>query len=330
MSKLKLTFSCTNLDRARPLIDSTVEPEGIDLNMVMVAVPERHDRMTRNLDFDACEYSLATYLPAKERGLPITAIPVFPHRQFRHESIFIREKPDLKGPKDLEGRRIGVPHYTNSTGVWVRGILSHEYGVDFKGCTWVTERDDEVPDWEPPSGVKVERQPANERLPSGFERGDFDVLIYPPVPQAVAQKQPGFRRLFPEYQKEEIAYFRKTKIFPIMHCIVIKDEILERYPWVSLSLAKAWAQARKIMHEHLPRQSSSLLWYRDYWSEQRAIFGDLWAYGLAANRHVIEQEIEYEVEQGILKKRPKVEELFAKNTLDWQEQERWIGVSGRI
>jgi 4,5-dihydroxyphthalate decarboxylase len=115
-----------------------------------------------------------------------------------------------------------------------------------------------------------------------------------------------------------------------MHCIVIKDEILERYPWVSLSLAKAWAEARKIMHEHLPRQSSSLLWYRDYWLEQRAIFGDLWAYGLPANRHVIEQEIEYELEQGILKTRPKVEDLFAKNTLDWQEQERWTGMSGRI
>jgi 4,5-dihydroxyphthalate decarboxylase len=323
VSKLKLTFSCSNLDRARPLIDGSVEPEGIDLNMIIVPVPERHDRMTRNLDFDACEYSFATYLPAKERGLPITAIPVFPHRQFRHESIFIKEKSDLQGPKDLEGRRIGVPHYTNSTGVWVRGILKDEYGVDFSRCTWVTERDDEVPDWEPSGRIRVERQPGGERLPPAFERGDFDVLIYPPVPQPVAQQLPGFRRLFVDYQKEETAYFRKTKIFPIMHCLVIKDEILERYPWVSLSLAKAWARSKRIMHDYLPRQSASLLWYRHYWLEQREIFGDLWAYGLEANRHVIEKEIEYELEQGILKKRPVIEKLFAANTLDWQEEERW-------
>jgi 4,5-dihydroxyphthalate decarboxylase len=330
MGKLKLSFSCTNLDRARPLIDGTVEPEGIDLNMIMVPVPERHDRMTRNLDFDACEYSLATYLPAKEKGLPITAIPIFPHRQFRHESIFIREKPDLKGPKDLAGRRIGVPHYTNSTGVWVRGILSHEYGVDFSGCTWVTERDDELPDWEPRGGIRVERLPGDERLPPAFERGDFDVLIYPPVPRPVAQNRPGFRRLFPDYQKESIGYFNKTKIFPIMHCLVIKDEIFERYPWVALSLAKAWAEARKIMHAHLPRQSSSLLWYRHHWLQQQETFGDLWAYGLRANRHVIETEIEYELEQGILRKKPRIEDLFAKNTLDWVEEDRFAGMSGKL
>jgi len=320
MARLKITFSCTNLDRARPLIDGSVQPEGIDLNIIIVSVPERHDRMTRHLEFDACEYSFATYLPARERGLPITAIPVFPHRQFRHESIFIREKPDLKEPKDLAGRLIGVPHYTNSTGVWVQGILTHDYSVDFSACTWVTERDDEVPGWQPPPGVKVERLPGAERLPAALERGDLDVLIYPPVPRPVAQKKPGLRRLFPDYRVEEIAYYRRTRIFPIMHCVVIRDDILERYPWVALSLAKAWSKARRLMQEDLLHRSPSLLWYSEYWEKQRETFGDMWAYGLEANRHVIEQEIDFEIEQGILRKRPVADELFAATTRDWVEE----------
>jgi 4,5-dihydroxyphthalate decarboxylase len=323
MEKLKLTFSCSNVDRARPLIDGTVEPDGIDLKTIVLMPPERHDRMTRNLEFDVCEYSVATYLPAKERGLPITAIPVFPHRQFRQESIFIRERPDLQKPKDIEGRRIGTPHYTNSAGVWARGILREECGVDFSGCTWVTEREDEVPNWEPPPGVKVERQPNGGTLLPAFERGDFDVLIYPPVPPAVAQKKPGFRRLFPDYQNDEIAYFRKTNIFPIMHCVVIKDEILERYPWVALSMAKAWSKARKIVHDYLTRQRSpSLIWFAHRWAEQREIFGDLWAYGLKGNRFILEKEIEYCLQQGILRKRPVVDALFASSTLDWEEEFR--------
>ena len=136
----------------------------------------------------------------------------------------------------------------------------------------------------------------------------------------MAQEKPGFRRLFSDYQEEEIAYFRKTNIFPIMHCVVIKDEILERYPWVAISLAKAWAKARKIVHDHLSRQQSpSLIWHHHRWEEQREIFGDFWAYGLKANRHVLEKKIEYCLQQGILHKRVTVDELFAPSTLDWEE-----------
>ncbi len=320
-SNLHLTFSCGDFDRARPLIDGSVRAEGIDLEVIVVPPSERHDRMTQHLEFDACEYSLATYLPARERGLPITAIPIFPHRCFRHASIFIHEKSDLRSPKDFADRCIGVPHYTNSAGVWMRGILTHEYGVDLSGCKWITEREDEVPGWEPPSGVQVESWRHKGGLVSLFEQGELDVLFYPSVPRPVALRKPGFGRFFPNYVAEEKTYYQRTQIFPIMHTVVIKDEILAMNPWVALSLTKAWAEAKQRIHAYLVRQYSSLIWYADYWREQQALFGDPWAYGVKSNRHVIEQLINFELEQGILKKRPRVEDLFAPNTVGWGEED---------
>src|SRR5205823_4956991 len=178
MSKLKLTFACGDYDFLRPLFDGTVTAPGIDLNVLTMASPERHGRMLRHAEFDVCELSLVSYLVARDQGAGFTAIPVFPHRRFRHGYVIKRANAGIEKPADLNGKRVGLDTLQNSAGLWMRGILQDHYGVDLKSIEWWCQEDEDVP-FTPAGWMKVRRVPHGKDIDRMLVEGDLDAAIYP-------------------------------------------------------------------------------------------------------------------------------------------------------
>jgi 4,5-dihydroxyphthalate decarboxylase len=317
MAKLHLSLALGDYDRTRPLIDGTVQAEGLDLTVIPLPTPERMFRMAQFDEFDVCESSSAMFLAARAQGRRWTALPVFPHRRFRHSYVFVRDDAGIATPEDLAGRRVGVAIYMNSAALWVRGILQHEYGVPLESITWVTGADEEIEGWRPPPGIRVERCPAGERLQTLLRSGGIDAQIFPDVLEAFREGSGRVRRLFPNYKEVEQDYFRRTGMFPIMHVMIVRDEILERDPWVATSLVKAFQQAKDACYRYIRDQrKSSLAWYGALWEEERTLLGaDPWPYTFAENRATLETMLQYAHEQGLIPDRWAPESLFAPSTL---------------
>jgi 4,5-dihydroxyphthalate decarboxylase len=311
MSKLKLTLACGDYDFLRPLFDGTVTAPGIDLNVLTMPSPERHGRMLRHEEFDVCELSLVGYLVARDRGCNYTAIPVFPHRRFRHSYMIKRTGCDVEKPSDLNGKRVGLDTLQNSAGLWMRGILQDHYGVDLKTIEWWCQENEDVP-FEPAKWMKLKRVPEGKNVDQMLLDGDLEAALYPEVLPSIRKGSPKVALLFPDPKAAEIDYYKKSGIFPIMHTVVIENHILEKNPWVAMSLVEGFQRAKEVCYERMrdPR-SFALVWVQDLMREQREIFGaDPWPYNLEDNRKTLEAAIRYEYEQGMIKKKPQVEELF--------------------
>jgi 4,5-dihydroxyphthalate decarboxylase len=319
MGRLHLTMSVGDYDRTRPLIDGLVQPEGMDLTVIPLSTPERMFRMMQFDEFDICESSSAMFLAARARGTRWTAIPVFPHRRFRHSYVFVNRAADIREPGDLRGRRVGVAVYMNSAALWVRGILQDEYNVPLDSVTWVTGADEEIEDWQPPPGVRVERCPVGERLANLLVRGDIDAQIYPDLLEVFREGEGGIGRLWPNYKEVEQDYYRRTKMFPIMHVMVVRDEVLERDPWVATALVKAFQQAKDVCYRYIRDQrKSSLAWFGAQWEEELVLLGpDPWPYTFPENRATLETLLRYAHEQGLIPERWAPEPLFAPSTLQY-------------
>jgi 4,5-dihydroxyphthalate decarboxylase len=257
------------------------------------------------------------FLAARAQGRRWTGIPVFPHRRFRHSYVFIRSGAGIREPRDLAGRRVGVAVYMNSAALWVRGTLQHEYGVPLESITWVTGADEEIEDWQPPAGIRIERCPPGERLQNLLLRGEIDAQIFPDVLEAFRQGSGQVGRLWPNYKEVEQDYFRRTGIFPIMHVMVVRDEVLERDPWVATAVTKAFQRAKEACYAYIRDQrKSSLAWYGALWEEERALLGpDPWPYTFAENRATLETLLQYAHEQGLIPEPWAPESLFAPSTL---------------
>jgi 4,5-dihydroxyphthalate decarboxylase len=312
-SRLQLTLACGDYEITRALKDGTVKPDGIDL-VVLTEMDSttRHHRFLKTRDFDVAEVSSSSYLVARDQGLPFQAIPVFPHRRFRHAFVYINTAKGIKEPKDLIGRKVGVKAYQASAVLWLRGILEHEYGVPHRSIEWFSDLDEHV-DFTPPPGLKLTRIPDDKSVETMLCEGELDALLHPDLIEPLVRKDPRVGRLFPNYRDEQIAYYKKTKIFPIMHVLGIKPEIAEKYPWVPHNLLNAFNKAKAIAMKRMenPRVVPLVL-YREYWEEQEEIFGaDPWQYGLTPmNRHNLETLVGYAHEQGLIKRKLPLEELF--------------------
>lgn len=325
MSKLRLTLACEDYDRTRALIDGTVAPEGVDLNVVVLNNPERHTRMMQGLEFDVCELSTAQLLTGRARGLPVTAIPAFPHREFRHGFVFVNAGAGIEAPGDLAGKRIGLRLYANTAAMWMRGILEDEYGLKPGDATWLTDRSEEIADWQPPAGISVVRRDSPKSLDEALVAGELDAAIVPLLLPSVRNGDPRVRRLFPNYKQLEMDYYRRTRVFPVMHTVVIKDSVLRDGPWVAASLLKAFDRSKKAAYAwHRYETRTLAVWFSEALEEQREVMGpDPWAYGLKANRHVLEKMVAFAHRQGLIDSRPAVEELFARGAWEpWPEYER--------
>jgi 4,5-dihydroxyphthalate decarboxylase len=320
MSNLRLTLACGDYDLMRALKEETVRPEAIDLTVVNLTSPERHWRMMRHLEFDACEFSMASYMLAKDVGQArYTAIPIFPHRRMRHSFFLINKEAGVRSPKDLEGKRVGLRTMQNTASLWMRGILQEEYGVDLKSITWVSQDDEDIP-FDLPAWTKHERLAKHETLDSALQKGDLACAMYPDLlPSFVDGSGSSVGRLFPNAKAEEMAYFNKTGHFPIMHTVVIRDEVLAANPWVAKSIFKAFEKSKaEAWKSMLDPRKVSLVWMQDLLEEQWATMGrDPWVNGLEPNRGSLEAMHRYGQLCGLVTKPLRdVSEWFVASTLD--------------
>jgi len=313
MSKLRLTVACGDYDSVKALKEGAVEAGGLELIFLTDMGPrERHWRLARKMEFDVCEENVGAYFMARDRGDPVTAIPVFLHRRFRHGFVFINTGAGIKSPKDLIGKRVGGTNFQPAGNIWMRGILEEHYGVPHREITWIVDRSEDVPFTAPP-GLRIEMKTSPKSLSDMLADGDLPAMISPTIPRPLAQGDKRVGRLFPNYKEIEIDYFRATGIFPIMHVTTIKQEIVDKYPWVTTNLVKALEQAKLAAYRRVanPRMVP-LAWVRTAVEEQEAILGrDPWAYGLTpANRKNLETIQRYTHQQGMVSKLRPLEELF--------------------
>jgi 4,5-dihydroxyphthalate decarboxylase len=313
LSKLSLTLACGDYEIVRALADGKVTPDGIDLNVLTeMDSTTRHWRFLRNQEFDAAEVSCSSYLVARDHELPIDAIPVFPHRRFRHGFIFINTAKGIHTPGDLVGRRIGVKQFQATAVVWMRGILQHQYGVSLKSIDWLCELDETV-EFAPRADFKIERVPADASIEQMLADGEIDALLHPDLIRPLVDKDPRVARLFPDYRHEELAFYQKTGIFPIMHVLGIKRHVIDKNPWVAINLFHAFDEAKNLAMKRLTNpRVVPLASYREAWEEQERIMGpDPWEYGLTdRNRHTLQTLVGYAYEQGLIRRKFTLDELF--------------------
>ncbi len=310
---VELTLACGDYEIMRPLKEGTVRPDGIDLKVVTAMdSPTRHWRFLRNREFDMAEVSCSSYIAARDNGLPFRAIPVFPHRRFRHGFVFVNTSKGIHKPADLVGRRVGVKFFLNSAALWLRGILQHDYGVPFRSIDWSVELDEDV-DATPPQGVRITRVPKGRTIVDMLVAGELDAVLHPDLIEPLRDRDPRVGRLFPAYKTEEAAWFKKTGIFPIMHVLGLRQEIVEKYPWVPVNMFIAFEEAKRVAMARMENpRIVPLAWYREAWEEQQEILGpDPWEYGLTPrNRQTLETLVGYSHEQGLIRRRIPLEELF--------------------
>jgi 4,5-dihydroxyphthalate decarboxylase len=325
MSKLQLSFGCWDYDRIRSLTDGTVQVKGIELNWLNMQVEETFWRMMRYQEFDVSELSLSSYLVGKDRGLPLTAIPVFMSRSFRHSGIYINTNSGITKPSDLRGKRVAIPEYQLTACLWIRGILQHEYGVKPSEMQWFTGGEEtpgriEKVSLKLPAEINIQPIAADQTLNQMLESGEVDALIAPRAPSSFLKGSPNVKRLFTDYVSVEKEYFKKTGIFPIMHVVAIKDEILQKDPWVAQNLYQAFVQAKQRVYDGFNQTAAlkvTLPWLLSEVENTKQLMGnDFWPYGVGKNRTNIDAAINYSYEQGMISRRLEIEELFAKTTLD--------------
>lgn len=317
MSKLRLSMVCGDYDITRALLDGTVMPDGVDWAPLSLSAPERHWRMMRHEEFDVSEFSFSSYLLAREMGKRYIAIPAWPHRRFRHSYVFYREGSGIKEPSDLNGRRVGLDTLQNTAGLWMRGILHDHYGVDLKQIRWFTESEEDIP-FDPPRDFRVERIAQGRDVDSMLLDGELDAALFPEPPGSFKKGSPLIRRLFENFREEEMRYYRNTKIFPIMHTVVIKEDILAQHPWVAMNVLKAFRQSLEISYARAknPRRST-LIWAQAFLEEQERFMGeDPWKFNFRDNVHTIETAIRYAYETGMIKTKPIPEALFFRSTVE--------------
>ena len=311
MADLKLTLACGPYDLLRALIEDAARAPGIELTILTMPSPERHGRMLRHQEFDVCELSLVAYLVARDQGKAFTAIPVFPHRRFRHGFVWKRTGCGIERPADLNGRRVGLDTLQNSAGLWMRGILADHYGVDLKSIEWWCQEEEDVA-FEPAAWMKVRRVAKGGSIDRMLQDGELEAAIYPETLPSVRAGSPKVGLLFPDPKQAEADYYARSGVFPIMHTVVVKNEILERHPWVAVSVVQAFQQAKELCYRRMrdPR-NLALAWAREAIDEQQAVLGkDPWPYNLEDNRKALEAVVRYVFDQGMIRKKPKLEELF--------------------
>ena len=325
MATLTLTLACGDYDRTLPLRTGAVRPDGVELKVLALEPEEMFYRMARLRDFDVAEFSLATYTVLRGRGEPLVAIPVFPSFAFRHSAIFVRDGAGIREPRDLVGKRVGVPKYHMTAAVWVRGILEDEYGVSPSDLHWfeggegaaVKEVDVALP-----PGLRHQVVPGDRNLGHLLAAGELDAFIGARRPAGAASaKEPApVRRLFPDFRRVERAYFEKTGIFPIMHTVVLKEDLVRKHPWLPRALYEAFVEAKRLAYRRLA--DTAVLPYVLPWlvaevEETRALMGDdAFPYGVSRNRKTVETLAGYSFRQGLAPRRLAVEELFCESLLD--------------
>lgn len=319
MARPSLSFAAGDYDRIRPILEGQVRVEGVDLAPVKVMpAAELFWRMLRHEEFDVAELSLSNYIMEMAHGKSrFIAIPVFPHRTFRQSSLWVRSDSELTRPEDLAGKRVGIPEYSMTMMLFVRGLLSHEHGVHPGDVTWVRSRPERV-EYSAPS-VRIEDAPQGASLDDMLLDGRIDAAVTTRVPPAATGPRPRLRRLIADPRAVEEDYYRRTRIFPIMHVVAIRRQAYEAHRWIAVNLVAAFEKAKAAAYERL-RESQpycSLPWFTlDLETEWAPFGGDPFPYGIAPNRPTLEAATCWSFEQGLSPRLVAVEELFAPETVE--------------
>jgi 4,5-dihydroxyphthalate decarboxylase len=320
MPALPITFACGLYDRMLALYTGDVKPDGIDLNFLVIDNPrEIFDRMTNRLEFDACEMSSSEYVSRfAAKKLPFVALPVFASRVFRHGFIAVNRR-FVSAPNKLAGKRIGVPLYTQTAAIFIRGLMQHDLGIDLSGIEWVQGAVNEPGSYGHPSlmpllkPVNITPNKTGKSLSDLLEAGEIHAIIGSNLPRAL-NRHPDVVRLFPDYRAREQDYFRRTRIFPIMHSVVIRNDLYERHPFVATSLYEAFCAAKDWAWQKMRFPGTlryMLPWLPADIEEVDALFGgDCWPYGIEPNRPTLEALVTYMVEQGLIAEPIPIEKLF--------------------
>ena len=320
MSRLALTFACCRYDRMEAIRDGDVTVEGVDLNCITLkSGRDVFDRMVGGVEFDIAELSASEYVSLKGAGDErFVALPVFPSRVFRHGYIFINAKSGVRGPKDLAGKRIGLPLYTQTAAIWARGHLTHQFGVDLSSVLWVQGAVEKAGTHGVPHAPPLLRPVAIEQnhgasLGDLLARGEIDALIGSRKPDCFG-RHPDVLRLFADYRAQERRLYQTARIFPIMHLIALRRDLHERHPWLASSLFKAFVESKRRAVARMRYGGSlgyMLPWLLAEIEEIDEVFGgDAWPYGIEPNRPTLQALVQYMVEQHFIARPLPIESLF--------------------
>jgi 4,5-dihydroxyphthalate decarboxylase len=290
---LRFYFREPTVDTNMPITDGTVKVDGFEFEIV-----ERED------DADAWDCGFAARVRAHAQGLPHVSIPAFPNRKFRLSYIYVNQKAGIESASDLEGKRVGIPQWDNTAGVWARGALQHYYGVDLTRIKWLSMRAKMM---NPVPGIYIELLEQPGDLDLLLREGTLDAVIEPDVLPSITRKDPRVRRLFRDYKTEEQTYFERTGIFPISHVVTLKQAFVDRYPDAPVVLLQAFRKARDVAFNRLVGDNPQILvisWVAAAVEEQRALMGEnYWAYNIENNRRVLDALTQFAHEQGLSPKR---------------------------
>ncbi len=328
---LPITIAGYAYDRVRALRDNRARVEGCKITFEESRIGEMNTHaLSGPKSREVTEIGLSPFTLAfcNEGFRDYTLIPVFPLRLFRHKSIFIRTDRGIKEPGDLRGRKIATPGYSSTSLTWIRGILQHEYGVKPEEIQWIISSKDSSskasggPSKQEnvlPRGLPFSKGPAGKDESDLLVDGDVDALLHAAEPKAYVDRHPKVARLFPDYRKTERAYFAKTGIFPIMHAVAMRNDVIHANPWLPKAVFNAYSNAKQLTYDFMKRSAwymTSLPWFGQEFEETRKLMGDnFWPYGIDPNRKALEALFQYSYEQGLAKRKPKIEELFHPSAL---------------
>jgi 4,5-dihydroxyphthalate decarboxylase len=319
-------MGCCDYDRTRALFDGRVRVEGCELITAAIEPEEAFHRAFSFQEFDISEISISSHTLTTARGTnEYIGIPAFVSRLFRHSGIYIRTDRGIDGPAGLKGKTIGLPEYQITANVWIRGILEDDFGLKPESIHWRRGGLEEAGRLERsplklPESVELKQVADGKTLSGMLEAGELDGIISARAPSCFERGAPKVARLFPDYRATEEDYFRRTGIFPTMHIIGIRKSIVERHPWLPVSVFKAFQRAKELTTYELGQIGHlfvSLPWGVAEFEKARKLMGDdYWSYGFEPNRHVLETFTRYHHEQGLSARKVAPEELFAASTLD--------------
>jgi 4,5-dihydroxyphthalate decarboxylase len=329
VSEFTITLGCNSYDRNLPVMDGRVPIEGCEVAAVKLPGEQLHVRALHRQEFDVTELSVSSYLMQVSKGEnQYLALPVFTSRAFRHRCIYIRTDRGIDGPKDLEGKLVGLPEYQVTVALWVRGILQDEYGVDFKKLRYRNGginrpgRQERLA-LDLPGDIDVEPVPKEKSLSDMLAAGELDALISPGEPTCFKEKHPKVRRLFTDHVGEEKAFYRKTGFLPMMHLIAVRKSMAEEHPWLAPNVYRAFVKAKQMVmaeYDKIAGYTANMLtlpWFADDLAATKDLMGnDYWPYGVERNRKEFEALARYSVEQHLAVRRVTAEEYFAPGTLD--------------
>jgi 4,5-dihydroxyphthalate decarboxylase len=324
MTRLNLSVAVGDYDRVRPLVDGAIQIDGVDPVFMLLEPEEIFFRAFRHADFDICELSMSSFTVKTANGdCPYVGIPVFPSRAFRHTSIYIRTDRGIARPEDLKGKRVGVPEYQVTANVWARAILEDEHGVKPSDITWIRGGYDQPGRIEKialrlPPDVRVEDAPAGATISGMLADGEIDAVIGPRAPSCFERGHPHVGWLYPDPTAAASAWYRKTRIFPIMHIVGIRRTLAEQHPWLPMATMKAFEQSKARALAKLADTSATkvtLPFVEEQLLAAKRLMGeDFWSYGLEANRHVFEAFLRRHHAEGLSSRLLKPEDLFHPST----------------